>query len=99
MQIFFVETADFVDISNVTTVLERIKLNRNDIQLIEFIKYIIGDNQIDLSNYETKIVLDSRGNLIPNTTILGQAMQASAEEELPVFVGSLSDFLCFRQQL
>jgi hypothetical protein len=87
MQIFFVETADFVDISNVTSVLERIKLNRNDIQLIEFIKYVIGDNQIDLSNYETKIVLDSRGNLIPNTTVLAEAMVARGEEELPVHIG------------
>jgi hypothetical protein len=64
IEVFFVETADFVSLEDVDKFLERIGVKRQDFLVVDFLKFVSNENQIDLSSIENKIILDEKGRLV-----------------------------------
>lgn len=84
IELFLVETADFVNLNDVKELVGTFNFNPEQGQLGEFLKLVLSENKLDLSNLEHKVVLDSEGSQVNLEITLSDwlALQESKEKTI-----------------
>lgn len=81
MEIFFVETADYVCIESLDELMVKLSVKKESMLVIDLLKLVTAENQIDLSSVESKIILDDAGRLVSHDKRVIQLLEEHGPED------------------
>lgn len=98
LEVFFVETADYVLLEELGGFLKKMAADERDFLTLDLLKVLINEHQIELSNIDSRIVMDRCGRLITSETCILDLKEGLSEGERPVDLDELG-CLCLGYKL
>jgi hypothetical protein len=93
LEVFFVETADYVLLEDLEEFLRKMAADERDFLALDLLKVLVNEQQIELSGIDSRIVMDRRGRLVTPETCILDLKEGLPEGERPVEFDQL-DRLC-----
>ena len=81
IELFFVETADYLRLPDLDALLATMGLKKESVLVGDFLKVVLSENQIDLSNIDNKIILDQAGRIVTPDTVLEELLAIKGDED------------------
>lgn len=94
IEVFFVETADYVQVADLRAVLTQMAVSESDLLVLDLLKVVMSEHQVDISGLDGRIVMDKAGRLVTAETCVAD-LQHGAEDECPVGVADGRRCLCW----
>jgi hypothetical protein len=94
IEVFFVETADYVQVADLRSVLSQMAVTETDLLVLDLLKVVMSEHQVDISGIDGRIVMDKAGRLVTPETCVAD-LQRVADDECPVSVADRRRCSCW----
>jgi hypothetical protein len=84
LEVFFVETADYVQLEDLGGFLQKMAADERDFLVLDLLKVLLNEQQIELSGIDGRIVVDRSGRIITPETCILDLKEGLQEGERPV---------------
>lgn len=92
------ETADYVQVGDLSNMLKQMSVTPEDFLVLDLLKVVMNEHQVELSGIEGRIVIDKEGRLISPETCVADLEHGLEMDDHPVHDHN-EDSLRVRQQL